>query len=302
VSLSFGDRNCVDSPADLPKFKDIAVPVMFPSVFTTEDIQKYDHLFGHADGNKDGYVDGNEAKLYFSKAKISQEKLAKIWELSELDGDSRLNYSEFRLAMHLIYWSLKNEDLPSAIPAELVQSAKSIPPVTPIPAAAPLSGNMGNQFNPSGSQFSFGNQPGYGTPSQPQNFGLQGNFGSFSDGNSGIMPNMNNSAMPNDMQQQQQGLYFQGNPGPMNAINTQVNYFAGNMPSGYGNAMPQGQMNQGMNQGMNNQGFISGPPKLADPSTRPAIHQYALPGASFEARANFQNDLSQAMNSRQQKK
>jgi len=301
----------IKNVTSLPNFKDIVKPVMFPSAFSSEDILKYDQLFLSADTNKDGFVDGVEAKVYFSKANIPQDKLARIWELSELDGDSRLNYAEFRLAMHLIYWSLKKEELPTQLPAGLVEASKSIPAQFNTNQMLSQPGNqmlnqpgnqmlsqpgnqmlnqqnnqminqqnnqLGNQYQYSNNQMQFGNNMAgnmAGNNMGGGGFGLQGNFEGFVDNN-----------------------YQGGNMG------NQGYYNNGNMTN-YNQQMSNQQMsNQQMNNqqmGMVNQGFVTTPVKLSDASVRPTVHQYALPAASFETRANFQNDLSQAMNARQKK-
>jgi len=117
------DLNKIHDVSVLPSFRDIPVPVTFNSVMTDQDLYKYDNLFGQADLNQDNFVDGLEAKTYFEKSKLSKEILAKIWVLSELDGDARLNKAEFRLAMHLVYESLKNHPLPKELPANLISRA-----------------------------------------------------------------------------------------------------------------------------------------------------------------------------------
>ncbi|PRP74810.1 putative partner of ralbp-1 [Planoprotostelium fungivorum] len=284
--------NNIKNVMGLPKFKDIPTPSMFPIAFSQEDIHKYDHLFMHADTNHDGFVDGNEAKAYFSKAKITTEKLARIWELSEQDGDSKLNICEFRIAMHLIYWTLKNEELPQSIPPSLVESSKSIPPSATQPAAnqfvaTPPQSQPQTNYN---QQYNF-NQPAqnYNAPAQQgnmNNFG--GNFG-FNDSN---FPINNNEA------NNRGGMYYQGNVNqPQNNFNQAPNnqyYNNNNMPNNP--YQQQGNMNPQMNQG----GFVQSAPKLGDPNMRGNIQQYALPGASFETRANFQNDLTKAVQSRPQ--
>eukprot|EP01117_Protostelium_nocturnum_P020601 TRINITY_DN935_c0_g1_i2.p2 TRINITY_DN935_c0_g1~~TRINITY_DN935_c0_g1_i2.p2 ORF type:complete len:319 (-),score=90.03 TRINITY_DN935_c0_g1_i2:48-1004(-) len=217
----------------LPRFTGVPTPVVFPSSFTAEDIHKYDHLFLHADLNKDGFIDGVEAKTYFSKAKIPQDKLAKIWELSEMDGDGKLNLPEFRVAMHLIYWSLKNEELPHSVSTSLIAASKQIPPAAVIPTT--------QQFNQVQNTNNNNNNLYFGAPQQ----GFQ------------------------QQQQQNQMGYFQGNPVAYNQTQD------------------------------DSQNFVSPPAKLGDPSVKGSIHQYTLPGASFETRINFQNDLTQALNNRQ---
>jgi epidermal growth factor receptor substrate 15 len=68
-----------------------------------EDVKKYDQLFLTADADKDGFVDGNEAKHFFSRSDLPLQSLSAIWKLCERDGDGKLSKGEFRLAMNLMY-------------------------------------------------------------------------------------------------------------------------------------------------------------------------------------------------------
>jgi len=109
----------------LPQFQDVPLPSNFFNTLSEQEKYKYDNLFLQADANKDGYVDGNEAKIYFTKANVPVDKLAAIWSLAQVDKDNRLNKGEFRIAMHLIYMVLKGEPLPESVPENFVQSAMS---------------------------------------------------------------------------------------------------------------------------------------------------------------------------------
>ena len=44
-------------------------------------------------------------------------------EMAEMDRDGRLNLGEFRIAMHLIYWSLKGQQIPTTLPQSLILQA-----------------------------------------------------------------------------------------------------------------------------------------------------------------------------------
>mmetsp|Transcript_4777 Transcript_4777/g.6668 ORF Transcript_4777/g.6668 Transcript_4777/m.6668 type:complete len:356 (-) Transcript_4777:34-1101(-) len=98
-------------------------------VISQDDLYKYDNLFLQADKNKDGLVDGEEAKIYFTKANIPTDKLAKIWGLCERDRDNCLSVSEFRLAIHLVYWSLKGNPIPEDLSPAVLQSSLAPSPV-----------------------------------------------------------------------------------------------------------------------------------------------------------------------------
>lgn len=91
-----------------------------------EDIRKYDQLFFAADADKDGFVDGTEAKAFFSRSSLPPQTLSAIWKLSERDGDGKLSKGEFRLAMNLIYWILGGNPTPSVLPQALIDQALNI--------------------------------------------------------------------------------------------------------------------------------------------------------------------------------
>jgi len=118
----------------LPKFTDIPLPVMFPSSLTDQEIYKYDNLFLQADLNKDDFVDGLEAKAYFSKGKLNTQQLAKIWELADLEKDGKLSRGEFRVAMHLIYCALKGQPIPDTLPPFLTAQAQTASSQVPLPS------------------------------------------------------------------------------------------------------------------------------------------------------------------------
>jgi len=117
------DISQIANVTKMPKFADIPIPTTLSTPLTEQEKYKYDNLFIQADTNKDNFVDGMEAKAYFGKANIPIDKLAIIWSLSDLDKDGKLNKAEFRISMHLMYWTLKGESLPISLPDSLVQSA-----------------------------------------------------------------------------------------------------------------------------------------------------------------------------------
>jgi Ca2+-binding EF-hand superfamily protein len=143
----------IPTVTNLPKFNNIPLPVIFGNI-TEEDLDKYDTLFIQADQNKDGFVDGTEAKNYLTKSQLPQESLAKIWQLSEVDGDGKLSKGEFRMTMHLVYWVLKGNPLPTSLPPNFVAQCmsqnlpKSQPQPTPNSAFPQPSSQGGLTFVP----------------------------------------------------------------------------------------------------------------------------------------------------------
>ncbi|KAL1285127.1 Intersectin-1 [Trichinella pseudospiralis] len=69
---------------------------------STPDRSKYGHIFHGMNQTKSGYLTGKDARLIFSRSGLSNDVLARIWFLSDLDKDGRLNLDEFCLAMGYI--------------------------------------------------------------------------------------------------------------------------------------------------------------------------------------------------------
>jgi hypothetical protein len=128
----------------LPYFEGIAVPaaaVAAAPAFAAptagsfaigrDDQAKYDLIFRQTDVDGDGFVMGNEAVALFTKSGLPKDALKRIWEMSDIDGDRRLDHAEFSVAMHLVVSvSKRGLTLPTALPAELI-------PVSKAAAAAP---------------------------------------------------------------------------------------------------------------------------------------------------------------------
>lgn len=58
------------------------------------------------------------------KSKLQNSVLSKIWKLSDVDKDGKLDSDEFALAMHLINIKLDGNDLPTELPDHLVPPSK----------------------------------------------------------------------------------------------------------------------------------------------------------------------------------
>ncbi|KAG1699640.1 Intersectin-1 [Nymphon striatum] len=81
---------------------------------------RYTQLFNTNDRTRTGFINGNQARAILMQSNLSQQILAKIWGLSDIDGDGRLTCEEFCLAMHLIEMSKAGDPLPVALPLELI--------------------------------------------------------------------------------------------------------------------------------------------------------------------------------------
>lgn len=87
------------------------------------DYNRYLDYFSQADGDRDGFVSGPEARIFFKQSQLSSEALREIWILSDIDKDGKLKREEFIIAMHLVMLVRTQKiALPKVVPQELIQS------------------------------------------------------------------------------------------------------------------------------------------------------------------------------------
>eukprot|EP01105_Mastigella_eilhardi_P004412 TRINITY_DN158_c0_g2_i1.p1 TRINITY_DN158_c0_g2~~TRINITY_DN158_c0_g2_i1.p1 ORF type:complete len:639 (+),score=251.94 TRINITY_DN158_c0_g2_i1:90-2006(+) len=90
-----------------------------PAVISPAQQQQYGVFFSKTDLDRDGFISGVEAKPFFKRSTLSNEVLARIWRLSDVDGDNKLNHTEFAIATHLVYGCLRGHELPTTLPTTL---------------------------------------------------------------------------------------------------------------------------------------------------------------------------------------
>jgi len=268
----------------LPQFADIPLPVSFSLQMSEQEKYKYDNLFLQADMNKDGFVDGVEAKTYFSKATVPTDKLAVIWSLSEIDKDGKLNKGEFRIAMHLIYWTLKGEALPTSLPESFIQSATT----------GTIDGSRGRASSAPTTSISTPIQPistpiqSVSTPMQPL---VQTPVQSFPTSQTYVQPQVypQTQQFGQSTPYVQQQIYVpQANLQPNQVQQPVVQSFNssrdpfGSFPTSSGDLI-----------------FTASPAKHNYDQSK-LITQHTLPGATFEQRANFNNELQNAVKKKAQ--
>lgn len=88
------------------------------------DISKYDQLFKSADKHNQGQISKIEGLEFFASSNLPLELIEQIWTISDRDKDNKLKLQEFRLAMHLIYHSLKGNPLPKFLSQQILLSAE----------------------------------------------------------------------------------------------------------------------------------------------------------------------------------
>ncbi|XP_067085973.1 LOW QUALITY PROTEIN: ralBP1-associated Eps domain-containing protein 2 [Osmerus mordax] len=98
-----------------------------PWRITEEQREYYTHQFRTLQPDLGALILGTIAKNFFTKSKLPIPELSHIWELSDVDRDGALTFSEFCTAFHLIVARKNGYALPETLP----------PPCTPPPCTPP---------------------------------------------------------------------------------------------------------------------------------------------------------------------
>eukprot|EP01113_Clastostelium_recurvatum_P019129 TRINITY_DN2255_c0_g1_i4.p1 TRINITY_DN2255_c0_g1~~TRINITY_DN2255_c0_g1_i4.p1 ORF type:complete len:1111 (+),score=298.94 TRINITY_DN2255_c0_g1_i4:251-3583(+) len=98
---------------------------------------KFNDLFSKTDLENTGYITGEQARHLFGRSGLPNQELGRIWMLSDLGQDQRLDKVEFCIAMFLINSKLKGKDTPAQVPESLIQSARGEPEITSPNVATP---------------------------------------------------------------------------------------------------------------------------------------------------------------------
>lgn len=116
-------------------------------LITPQEKAQFDNIFNTVDTGKTGVISGDQAVAFFSNAQLSDDVLAQIWDLADIDADGQLTRDEFAVAMYLVRQQrARKEPLPTTLPPALVppsfrrQPAVARPPATPSsppPASSP---------------------------------------------------------------------------------------------------------------------------------------------------------------------
>lgn len=160
-------------PAPLPKFEGLNIPsapAAAPSFSpqTTGSIQpqtsgngpirvppllpakaaEYAGLFEKS-GAVNGVLSGENAKEIFEKARLPNEVLGRIWNLSDTEQRGALNVTEFIIAMHMLasYRTGNMKALPTALPPGLYEAASRRGGLPPPPGRPDQSMTIPRQFS-----------------------------------------------------------------------------------------------------------------------------------------------------------
>ncbi|KAK7878384.1 hypothetical protein WMY93_031014 [Mugilogobius chulae] len=90
-----------------------------PWRITEEQLQYYTNQFTSLQPDLGAFIIGGVAKDFFTKSKLPIPELSHIWELSDMDRDGALTFSEFCTAFHLIVARKNGYPLPESLPATL---------------------------------------------------------------------------------------------------------------------------------------------------------------------------------------
>ncbi|KAI1817605.1 hypothetical protein GGS20DRAFT_506738 [Poronia punctata] len=112
-------------------------------LITPADKLKYDQLYADLDKTNKGFITGEEAVPFLSQSKLSEDVLAQIWDLSDINSEGRLTKDSFAVAMYLIRQQrTKSGPLPMSLPPNLVPPSfrnRIGPSPFDGPASAPVS-------------------------------------------------------------------------------------------------------------------------------------------------------------------
>ncbi|XP_042530618.1 epidermal growth factor receptor substrate 15 isoform X1 [Dipodomys spectabilis] len=128
LEVSLSSLNLAVPP---PRFHDTGSPLLtsgpsaveLPWAVKAEDKAKYDAIFDSL-SPVDGFLSGDKVKPVLLNSKLPVEILGRVWELSDIDHDGKLDRDEFAVAMFLVYCALEKEPVPMSLPAALVPPSK----------------------------------------------------------------------------------------------------------------------------------------------------------------------------------
>ena len=113
-----------------------------------QDKNQFDQIFATVDSQSRGFITGEQAVTFFSNARLSEEVLAQIWDLADINSEGQLNADEFAVAMYLIRQQRSKKDgrdiIPSVLPPNLIPPGMRRQPIAPPQPTAPAFDNAAN--------------------------------------------------------------------------------------------------------------------------------------------------------------
>ncbi|OAQ98771.1 hypothetical protein LLEC1_06231 [Akanthomyces lecanii] len=89
---------------------------------TSADKARFDQLYATLDKTNKGFITGEEAVPFLSQSNLSEDALAQVWDLADVNSQGQLTRDSFAVAMYLIRQQRLNPatPLPSTLPPNLV--------------------------------------------------------------------------------------------------------------------------------------------------------------------------------------
>lgn len=86
---------------------------------TPIDKQRFDQFYNDLDKTNKGFITGEEAVPFLSQSSLSEEALAQIWDLADINSEGRLTRDTFAVAMFLIRQQRSRRDGSNTVPTTL---------------------------------------------------------------------------------------------------------------------------------------------------------------------------------------
>lgn len=114
---------------------------------SSADKARFDQFYADLDKTNKGFITGEEAVPFLSQSGLSEDALAQVWDLADINSQGHLTRDTFAVAMYLIRQQRTRRDgstaLPSSLPANLIppslriQSRPATAVASPFDAPAP---------------------------------------------------------------------------------------------------------------------------------------------------------------------
>lgn len=92
-------------------------------IMSSQQKKQYGAIFDTLDTEKKSFISSGTVANFLMTSKLSNQILANIWELANLDQSDNFTKQEFSIAMYLVQKKLAGYDLPDETPSELIQSS-----------------------------------------------------------------------------------------------------------------------------------------------------------------------------------